>query len=369
MQLSDKSGAKLPAANEDIMSIKPYVQGKSVIPEFDDPIKLSSNESSHGPSPKALEAFNQTVHILNRYPDGTHEELRRAISEVYNLNFNKIVCGNGSEDLIGLLIRAYIKPGDDLILSENHFIMCPIYGKAQSAIIIYAKEKDFTTQVDSILDSMNENTRMIILANPNNPTGTYVAWEEVKRLLENIPDDVMLVIDEAYAEYVVKDDYNTALSIVDEFENVIVTRTFSKIYGLAGLRIGWAYCPDHVIDTLNRLRSPFTANCAALAAATAAMKDVEYTENVRDHNALWLDKIAQDLNATGLKVIPSVANFYLISFEDAPGKSAVEAASYLESKGIIPRPTNSKDDTLRITVGLDHENEAVIQTLTEYMSH
>ena len=370
MQLHKKTAMEIPKPRAGVLTITAYVQGKSVLPETPDPIKLSSNESSFGPSPKAVEAFKSEANSLHRYPDGSQSKLREAIAEVHGLDVNKIVCGNGSEELIGLLVRAYIGPGDELLLSENHFVMCPIYGRTQDADIVFAPEKDYVIDVDAMLERLSVKTRMVIIANPNNPTGTYIPGSELRRLHAGIPSDILLVIDNAYAEYVVRDDYETGIELVKQYENVVVTHTFSKIYGLSGLRIGWIYCPDHVIDVIQRIRTPFNTNCAALAAAAAAVMDTEYIAMVRGHNNQWLQRITDELTSIGLKVIPSVANFYLISFEGHADKSAVGAAKYLEFKSIIPRTVDNSesDDVLRITVGLEQENQAVLQALTEYMA-
>ena len=359
-----------PLPKRDFSPIDPYQQGKSVLGNTANPIKLSSNESSYGPSPKAIEAYHSVENVLFRYPDGAQHELRQAIAEIHNLDIDKIICGSGSDELLGLLIRAYAGEADELLLTENHFVMCPIYARTQGITIVLAPEDNYRIDVDSILRMVSDKTRMVIIANPNPPTGTWITGREIKQLHDKLPGDILLIIDAAYAEYVAAGDYDAGFGLVDEFENVVVTRTFSKIYGLAGLRIGWAYCPDHVIDTLQRVRSPFNTTSAALAAAAAAVRDVEYIKSIREKNTNSLKKISSSLTAAGLRVVPGVANFYLTSFTGVEGKTASGAAKYLESKGIIPRPVNSStDDALRITVGNDAENDAVITALTEYMSN
>jgi histidinol-phosphate aminotransferase len=283
---------------------------------------------------------------------------------------DRIVCGNGSDELIGLLTRAYVGPDDELLISENHFVMCPIYGMVQDAKIVIAPEKNFRIDVDAILDRVTRKTRMVSIANPNNPTGTYLSQKEVARLNDGLPPDVLLLLDCAYAEYVVQPDFDPGATLVRESTNVIMTRTFSKIYGLAGLRIGWAYGPKAIIDIVQRIRCPFNTNCAALAAAEAAVKDTAFIERVREHNAGWLARISDELAGLGLAVVPSVANFYLIDFSGCSEGSARGAIAHLESRGIIPRPpsTGAQEHVLRITVGLDHENEAVLSALREYLT-
>ncbi len=362
--------AKVPQARAEILEISPYVQGKSAISGQTAPIKLSSNESSFGPSPKAIEAYQSQATALHRYPDGSQSPLRQAIADIYNLDADKIICGNGSDEILDLIYRTYLSSGDDIILSANHFVMCALYAKIQGANIVLAGENNYVTSVDDLLSKLTPETRMVTLANPNNPTGTYLNAEQIRRIHSGLPSDVLFVIDGAYAEYVTCDDYDNACGLVDEFDNVVVTRTFSKIYGLSALRAGWAYCPTAVVDILQRIRSPFNVNSPAMAAAIAAVNDVNYIDRVRLHTADWQQRIQKELGALGIRVIPSVANFYLLNFNECEGKSALDAAGFLETEGIIPRPvsTSDGDDVLRITVGLDAENEAVIKALTKYMS-
>ena len=361
---------KQPEPRQNILKITPYKAGKNSLPDIAEPFKLSSNESSLGPSPKAMAAFRAAENRLHRYPDAGQMELIRAIAEVHGLEVDRIVCGNGSDELIGLLTRAYVGPGDELLISENHFVMCPIHGMVQDAKIVIAPEKNFRIDVDAILDRVTRKTRMVSIANPNNPTGTYLSQKEVARLNDGLPPDVLLLLDCAYAEYVVQPDFDPGATLVRESANVIMTRTFSKIYGLAGLRIGWAYGPKAIIDIVQRIRCPFNTNCAALAAAAAAVKDTTFIERVREHNAGWLARISDELAGLGLAVVPSVANFYLIDFSGCSEGSARGAIAHLESRGIIPRPpsTGAQEHVLRITVGLDHENEAVLAALREYLT-
>ena len=363
------SERKKPFPRPVICSLPRYQPRKNQPGNHFEPIRLSHNESVYGPSPKALAAYQAVVKMLHRYPDGAQHELRQALAEVHNLDIDRIICGNGSEELLGLLILAYLGEADELLLSENHFIMCPVYGRTQGADIILAPEDNYRISIASILERVSEKTRMVIIANPNTPTGTCITGREVERLHGNLPEDVLLIIDGAYMEYMVTDDAAVCLRLGDESENVVITRTFSKIYGLAGLRVGWAYCPAHVIDTLQRIRSPFNTNCAALAAAAAAVRDIEYTNSIREKNVNSLRRISTALTALGLRVIPSVANFYLTSFAGSENKNAADAAQYLESRNIMPKPVNRADtkDVLRISVGNNVENDAVIAALTEYM--
>jgi histidinol-phosphate aminotransferase len=345
----------------------PYKQGKSVLPGRDDVIKLSSNEGCFGPSPKAVAAYHAAASTLHRYPEGSQAGLRAAIAKAHGLDVDRVVCGNGSEEVIGLLIRCFLGEGEELLLSQNHFMMCSIYGKGQGADIVLAPERDFTVDVDAVLARITPKTRIISIANPNNPTGTYLPAREMERLVHNLPARVLLIIDGAYAEYVERDDFDEGFRWVDQRTNVIVTRSFSKIHGLAGIRIGWGYGPAAIIEIVNRLRTPFNTNGPAMAAAAAAIADREHVERSRAHTARWQQRIALKLTELGLGVVPSVTNFYLLDFDPAPGKTAMEAAAFLESHGIIPRP-GSADRFLRITIGTDSENEAVLDALGRYLA-
>lgn len=350
---------KIPAA---------YAQGQSELDGVREPVKLSANESEFGPSPRAVEAYRAESARLHRYPDGSQAALREALGEAYGIDAAQIVCGNGSDELILLLTRAYVGPGDEVLISECGFEMCRIHALAQGAEVVVAPEKDHVVDVDAILARVSDKTRLIPIANPNNPTGTYLPGSELQRLHAGLPDHTLLLIDSAYAEYVTAEDYDSGIALVGSADNVIMTRTFSKIYGLSGLRIGWAYCPGDVIDILQRIRTPFNTNRAALAAALAALQDEDYTARVRAHNAAWITRMSEELNSIGIQVVPSVANFILMIFPD-PGRSADAAAKYLQSQGIIPRPVNAGGpaNCLRITIGLDEHNKAVLKALSEFM--
>jgi histidinol-phosphate aminotransferase len=350
-----------------IASLAPYKQGKSEIPGKAEPIKLSSNECCFGPSPAAMEAYAAVTPELHRYPDGAQRALRRAIGEVYGIDPDRVVCGNGSEEVIGLLVRCFVGAGDELLLPQNHFVMCSIYGKGQGADIVLAPEHEHTVDVDELLARVTDRTRMIAIANPNNPTGTYLPRDAMQRLIDNVPSDVVILLDGAYAQYVTAPDFDPGFGWADTCDNVFVTHTFSKIYGLAGLRIGWGYGPAHIVETINRLRTPFNASLESMAAAAAAVQDRDFVDRVREHTARWQLRLQNELGGLGIHVVPSVANFYLMHFERIPGKSANAAGRWLEDNGIIPRPA-ADDRCLRITIGTDEENEAVIRSLTGYIT-
>lgn len=358
-----------PAPHAGVVRIAPYVPGQSRIEGRKDPIKLSSNESSFGPSPAAVTAFHDAAAQLNRYPDASQAALRTAIAEVHGLDAARIICGNGSDELIQMVIRAYAAAGDEVLLSENGFVMCEIHAHAQGATVVKAPERDDRVDVDALLARVSSRTRVLCIANPNNPTGTYLNAAEVARLHAALPSGVMLLLDGAYAEYVTVADYDAGAALVEQHSNVVMTRTFSKIYGLPALRIGWAYCPPAAIEAIQRIRSPFNASSPALAAATAAVRDQAWIAQVREHNAAWLSRLATALRALGIEVVPSVANFYLLRFPVDSGLDANGAAAFLIANGIIPRPVGSQPGQreLRITVGTDEENEAVLDTLARYV--
>jgi histidinol-phosphate aminotransferase len=347
------------------MDIAPYVPGESKAAGAAETLKLSSNESALGPSPKAKAAYVKLAEDLHRYPDGSAAELRAALGKHHGLDPSRIVCGGGSDELIALLVKGYVGPGDEVLLSEYGFLMYPIQALAHGATPVKAPEKNFTADVDALLAKVTPRTRIVFLANPNNPTGTYLPASEVERLRAGLPKDVLLVIDAAYAEYVVRNDYTSGAELVDRHSNVVMTRTFSKIYGLAALRLGWAYCPADVADVINRIRGPFNVTAAAQVAGVAAVNDVAFTDKARAHNDIWRPWLEEEARALGFEVTPSVGNFVLIRF--APGQVA-RADEALKRKGVVGRRVAAYGlpDCLRITVGTEAENRAVIDALKAF---
>lgn len=356
-------------ARPGILEIGAYKQGQSELDGIENPIKLSSNESPLGPSPRAIAAYQKAAGELFRYPDGSQHDLIGAIAKRFALKESKIICGNGSDELIQMLIRAYVGPGDEIIISEQAFAMCRIHSMAQCATIITAPEPDLVADVDQILACVTDKTRMVTIATPNNPAGRYLPKDELKRLHDNLPANVLLLVDSAYADYVEAADYDPGLELAKSTKNVVMTRTFSKLYGLSALRIGWAYCDESIIDILQRIRTPFNTNAPALAAAKEAILDTDYEAMIRKHNNGWLVKMTKILTDLGIEIIPSVANFILMRFSDDSRYNAQGAGDYLLSQGIIPRPVGAGGpaNCLRITIGLDSENEAVITALTDFM--
>jgi histidinol-phosphate aminotransferase len=332
--------------------------------------KLSSNETPLGPSPLAIEAYRANADKLHVYPEGSARVLREAIAATFGLNPERIVCGNGSDELLTLIAQSYLSPGDEAIYSEHGFLVYKIAILASGATPVIAPEKSETAQVDEILARVTPKTRLVYLANPNNPTGTYIPYDEVKRLHAGLPGEVLLVLDAAYAEYVRRNDYGSGVELAAEAENVVMTRTFSKIFGLANLRIGWAYGPASVIDALNRTRGPFNVNGPALAAGAAALSDRAHLERAVAHNAEWLDWLTREIAALGLRVTPSVGNFVLIHFPDEAGKGAIEADTFLRDRGLVLRRVAGYGfpNALRMSVGSEEANRGLIAALSEFIA-
>jgi len=343
------------------------VPGRSKAPGAAKVFKLSSNESPLGPSPKAIAAYKDAGKHLEDYPDGSATDLREAIGRMFGLDPDRIVCGAGSDDLLNLLGRAYLADGDEAIHTTHGFLVYPIVALGAGATPVVAPEKDHTANVDEILKRVTPRTKMVFLANPNNPTGTYVSFDEVKRLHKGLPSHVLLVIDAAYAEYVRKNDYEAGIELVATSENVVMTRTFSKIHGLAALRLGWMYGPAHVIDAINRIRGPFNVNLPAIAAGIAAIEDTAHQEYSREHNSKWLPWLIDEIGKLGLKVTPSVANFVLIHFTDE--KIAAECNAFLMKRGLILRQVGAYKlpAALRMSVGTEEANRLVVKALADFL--
>jgi histidinol-phosphate aminotransferase len=353
-----------------ILDISPYVGGEAKVTGVERPIRLASNESALGPSSKAIAAYRALAGEIHRYPDGNAQELREALGHCHGIDPARIVCGAGSDELITLLLRCYAGPGDEVLYSRHGFLMYPINAMAVGATPIAAPEHDLTTDVDAVLARVTERTRIVFIANPNNPTGTYLGAPELARLHAGLPPSVLLAIDAAYAEFVNRNDYEPGIALVNRAENVVMLRTFSKIYALGGLRLGWAYCPPTVADVLNRVRSPFNVSAAAQAAGIAAVEDVEAFNRARAHNERWLSWFSERLAALGLPLTPSVANFVLARFPDDPLKNADAAFAFLQSRGILTRKMAAYGlpQHLRITIGTGPDMETVAAALADFMA-
>lgn len=360
-----------PQPHSGVLAISPYVPGKSAAPGVDRVFKLSSNETPLGASPKAVAAYRTVAEHLHDYPDGAATALREAIGRVYGLDPDRIVCGSGSDELLALLARAYLYPDDEAIHTTYGFLVYPIATLSSGGKPVVAAEKDYTADVDAILAAVTDRTRIVFLANPNNPTGTYVPFDEIKRLQRGLPPDVLLVLDAAYAEYVRRNDYESGIELVATSDNVVMCRTFSKIHGLAALRLGWMNGPAHVVDAVNRIRGPFNVNAAAMAAGIAAIEDTSHVENARAHNDYWREWLSLEIGKLGLKVTPGVGNFVLIHFPDQAGRTAKDADAVLTKRGLILRRLEPYQlpNALRMTVGTEEANRLVVETLTEFMGN
>src|ERR1043166_9622480 len=295
------SALKRPEPRPGVMAIDAYVPGKSSAPGVDKVFKLSSNETPLGPGRKAIEAYMAESKRLHEYPDGASTELREAIGRAFGLDPGRIVCGAGSDELLNLLAHAFIGPGDEAIHTTHGFLVYHIATLGSGGTPVVAPETNYTADVDAILARVNAKTKIVFLANPNNPTGTYLPFDEVKRLQRALPPPVLLVLDAAYAEYVRRNDYESGIELVATCDNVVMCRTFSKIYGLAGLRLGWLYGPAHVVDAINRIRGPFNVNSAVQAAGIAAIQDTSHTEMARVHNDKWLAWLLAEIPKLGLE--------------------------------------------------------------------
>lgn len=366
MQPSDLSR---PIPRAGVMDIEAYVPGKSSAPGAVKIHKLSSNENPLGSSPKAIEAVRELAGKLEFYPDGAATRLREAIGEAHGLNPANIVCSNGSDEILGLLAQTYLSVGDEAIFTEHGFLVYKIYTQAAGAVPVSVKETGERADVDAILAAVTDRTKIVFVANPNNPTGTYLPFEEIRRLHAGLPKHVLLVLDAAYAEYVRRNDYEAGIELVGNAQNVVMTRTFSKIHGLGGLRIGWMYGPAHIVDAINRMRGPFNVNAASIEAGVAAVQDRAHVERTVEHNERWLLWLSEELPKLGLRVTPSVGNFVLIHFLDSEKHSAAKADAFLSERGYILRRVTAYGfpNALRMTVGTEEANRGVVSALTEFL--
>jgi histidinol-phosphate aminotransferase len=356
-----------PRPQPGIMNIAPYKGGESKIAGADTVIKLSSNEGAFGPSPAAVKALTDAALNVHRYPDGHAPDLRAAIADRFGIEPDRLVFGAGSDEIIGLLCHAYVGPGDEVLHTEHGFLMYAIYCRAAGGTPVAAPETNLTADVDKLLAAVTENTRIVFIANPNNPTGTYLTADELRHLRGGLRDDILLVIDAAYAEYVGAPDYTDGLEMCRTADNVIMTRTFSKMYALGGARLGWAYVPKAVAEVFDRVRGPFNVSALAQTAGLAAFNDTAFTDMCRAHNDEWLKRTRDALRQLGLFVPDGVGNFVLARFADAA--TAEAADEHLRSRGVIARRVAGYGlpDCLRITIGKADEMEAVIAALRDFM--
>ena len=352
-----------PQAHKYLLEIENYIPGKSKVGDKK-VIKLSSNENALGASPKALIAYIEHAKDVFRYADGSSTLLREKIAQKNNINPNQIVCGAGSDEIIALLTSSFVSVGDEVIYSEYGFLMYPISAQRVGAKAIKVKEKNLKTDVDAIINAVNKKTKIIFIANPNNPTGSYLNKDEIYKLVANIPSNVLLVLDHAYEEFVTVDDFYDGLEVVNKYKNVVLTRTFSKIYGLASLRIGWSYSSQNIADILNKARGPFNVSGPAQVSALASLDDDDFTQASKNHNTKWLKILQEELSSINkIKIHPSIANFILIDFlttkncEKVNQKLLENFIIFREMKG-YGLPT-----CLRATIGTDQENEIIIENI------
>lgn len=351
-----------------ILAIQPYKGGAASTPGAEKPIKLSSNENPLGCSPLAKQAALAALERAELYPDGNHHALKAAIAARYTLEAERLICGAGSDEIFQFLGRAYLAPGDEIVQTQYAFLMYRLMAQAAGAAVRTAPDRHFTADVDAVLALVSARTKIVFLANPNNPTGTYLPRSEVARLQAGLPPQVLLVIDAAYAEYVDAADYSDGLDLARQHENVLVTRTFSKIHGLAGLRLGWAYGAEAVIDALNRVRGPFNVASPALAAGAAAISDVAFAIRSAAHNREELGRVSAALRALGLQPVPSVGNFVLTLFPDGEGVDAAAADAFLRTKGLIVRDMHAYGlpGALRMSIGTREQNERLLDALAAF---
>ena len=357
-----------PPPRPEILTISPYVGGESELPGVNRTIKLSSNEGAFGVPPGAQAAIRRAAEDVFRYPDGGADRLRLAIGKRWGLDPDRIVCGAGSDDLIYLLASCYGGPGREIIMSAHGFAIFFIAGTASGSRVVKVAERNLTADLDAMLAAVSPATRAVFLANPNNPTGSMLPAADVARFRSALPPEVLLVLDAAYAEYIDDPAYDPGVRLVESREDTVMLRTFSKVFGLGGMRVGWLYGPPAVVDALNRVRGVFNVNIAAQAAAVAALAEPGWVERNRAHNAEWRERLATALQRTGIKVWPSHGNFILADFA-TPARAAA-ADAFLRRHGLIVRAMGAYDlpHCLRITVGTAEEVGLVVEALTAFMA-
>jgi histidinol-phosphate aminotransferase len=350
-----------------ILSAPLYVGGKSKIDNIKQPIKLSANENPYGPSPKAVSAFTSVKNSLALYPDSGHLILRRAIAEIYGLDENRVICGAGSDEIIHFLCQCYAGIGDEVIHTEYGFAMYKISALTMGATPVAVKEVQRRADISNIINASNEKTKLIFLANPNNPTGTMLSAEEIELLADSIPKHTLLVLDGAYAEYI--ENFDAGVKLLETKRNIFITRTFSKIYGLGALRVGWGYGSEPIIDALRRVKGPFNISSAAQEAAKAAILDIDYVKRCRDYNYMLREKLALNLQRINIPSDQSFGNFILARFSDKD--TALSADRFLLENGLIVRNVTNYGlkSALRITVGTSSDCEKVVHTLTNFQEN
>lgn len=347
-----------PTPKPGILDISPYIGGEGRGDSFENPLRLASNENQLGPSPLAREAYLKCASDLHRYPDGAATDLRQALAREYNIDPERIVCGGGSDELISLIAQSYAGVGDDIVYSQYGFLRYPICARAVGARPVPAPEKDMRTDIEALIKAVTPQTKIVFLANPNNPTGSYISADDMRSLRERLPSNVLLVIDAAYAEFVQEKDYDDGRALAATHENVVMLRTFSKIYGLAALRLGWGYFPKDVAGVINRVRSAFNASAPAQAAGVAALADKDFVRRSVEMATAGRRQLSEGFSSMGLKAWPSVANFLLVEF----GAKTEDIRLALKSQGIYVRQMDAYGlpQCLRVTVGTEDDNRRLL---------
>jgi len=346
------------------IDVERYIGGLSQLKKIDNPIKLSANESALGPSPKAIQAFEKDKDKIFKYPESDSNSLREVLSEKFNIDSKRIICGSGSDQIFDLTCHLFLEPGDEVIVTEFGFIMHRIYASLHKAKVILAKEENFKASVDEILKKVTNKTKIVFIANPNNPTGTYLTKNEMLNLRKKLRSNILMVVDDAYFEFLNSDDFASGLDLFKDVANVLVTRTFSKIYGLAGLRLGWGYCSKEIIDAMYQIKPPFNVNRAALAAGVEAIKDNEWTKRAIEHNTLWSKKIFSVLKEFNIKTNEPAANFFLMNFDETKINSDEVFEKLAAEKLILRKMTQYKiSNALRLTIGNKEVNEHFIKSV------
>ena len=358
-----------PTPRPGILDLAPYVGGAAGAGDGAPAINIASNESPLGASPQAVAAYEAAGADLAIYPDGGCDVLRAALAAHHGLEADRIVCGAGSDELIALLCKAYAGTGDEVLHSAHGFLMYALSAKGAGATPVAVPERDLTTDVGAVLARVNARTKIVFLANPNNPTGSYLAQDDVARLHAGLPADVLLVLDAAYAEYVTRNDYKPGTALARAHDNVVMTRTFSKIYGLAALRVGWMYGPPDVVDVVNRVRGPFNVSGPAQAAAVAALADIAHTDQARLNNDAVMPWFIARCEELGLTVNPSAGNFVLVRFDDKPGRDAAAAFIHLRDRGVLVRRMGGYGlpAWLRMTIGTQAQMQETADGLRELL--
>jgi histidinol-phosphate aminotransferase len=367
----DRAKAARPLPKPGILDIHAYVPGKASAPGFAEPVKMSANENPLGSSPLAQAAFETAERSLNVYPDPRATLVRAAIAERYGLEPERLIFGCGSDEVFQILNQAFLEPGDNMVQGQYGFAAFAIGAYACQAQVRFAKEPNYRIDVDELLACVDDRTRLVFLANPGNPTGTWIPFSEVRRLHEALPPSVILVLDGAYGEFALDPGFSDGLELARGSANVVVTHTFSKLHGLAALRIGWGYAPPEIAQACDRIRLPFNTSVPAQRAAVAALADAAFQQASLDLTETWRPWLNQQLGGLGLEVVqPSATNFVLVGFPTTPGRTAADADAYLSSRGLLVRGVGlyGLPNHLRMTIGLEAHNRALVDALADFMA-